>query len=502
MNSKREAISFGRFSSKPQEKGDSKHRQGQAYERILTRYSDKLTRSERFGFGVLFGEGESGFHGGHLAQGGSLRAFLDKLKSGEIDPRKSALCIDEWSRFSRIEPDLAVKLLSDIVRSGCPVVIHNPDMWVDEASISSPQFIIISFLLQQAHSASKEKSDWQTASWKGRRERADGLTKENVKSAVCPTWLSVEGNKYVENEKAPLLRQACELSTAGYGATEITRTLGNAFPGLLATLRSRTLIGEYRPAKREAGKKVKTGEVFEGFYPALLTVDQFNRLQASLDSRKFQKAKRGKFVTCLFSGLVFNADGVGMVIGTVHGRKILKPKTGKFRSLHYSVLETAMLDLFLDIAPEDLFPALHTADLATELRARIVDKQKQLTELKAKYLAGGSVALLDMITTVEKQIDNLQAELNGEEVKASVGRVDTLGATQDLVGHLAGLTGSDLLDARLRLKALIRTLVARIDVMIWASTKCGLVVTLANGKEVRVGETTKGGQMQVTLRAG
>src|SRR5262245_23910422 len=137
---KREAISFGRFSSRPQEKGDSVRRQEEAYRRVCEQFKDRCEPSARFGFGAFFGFGESGFHGRHLKKGGSLRALLDKMDSGEIDPSKVCLVVEAFDRLSRIEPDLAMRLLSDIVRRGCPVVVANNSMWIERESMGSANF--------------------------------------------------------------------------------------------------------------------------------------------------------------------------------------------------------------------------------------------------------------------------------------------------------------------------------------------------------------------------
>ncbi len=78
----RDAISYGRFSSKgKQEEGDSMRRQKEAYERVCDRYKDRCRPSERYGFGAIFGRGESGYHGRHLGKGGSLAKFLDLIRS-------------------------------------------------------------------------------------------------------------------------------------------------------------------------------------------------------------------------------------------------------------------------------------------------------------------------------------------------------------------------------------------------------------------------------------
>ncbi len=42
-NAKREAISYGRFSSSKQEEGDSTNRQSNAYDSVLNRYGEKVS---------------------------------------------------------------------------------------------------------------------------------------------------------------------------------------------------------------------------------------------------------------------------------------------------------------------------------------------------------------------------------------------------------------------------------------------------------------------------
>ena len=71
---KLEAISYGRFSSEKQEKGDSIERQKRAFNGVLARYSERLFPSSRFTF---FDPGLSGFHSANLKNGGDLARFLD-----------------------------------------------------------------------------------------------------------------------------------------------------------------------------------------------------------------------------------------------------------------------------------------------------------------------------------------------------------------------------------------------------------------------------------------
>lgn len=403
----REAISFGRFSAKgKQEQGDSVRRQQAAYERVCERYKDRCAPSTRYGFGSFFGRGESGFHARHLRKGGSLKVLLDKLQSGEIDPHKACIVVEAFDRLARVEPDLAMQLLSDIVRSGCPVVVDSPDLWIEPADLGGHKFLLIAAMLQLAHAESKQKSDRLTASWQARRASLG----QRPATSVCPRWCRARAGKFVlVPDLAAVVRRIYELCVGGMGAQAIARVLNDeGVPVLKPTkrnrgmwdlhavnfiLRTRTAIGEYQPRQfaRVGGKRklVDAGDPVRDYYPAAVDAELFYRAQGACDQRKVQTGRppAPHNGVNLFRGILFDADTRSSMTartGRVAGRtyKYLVPsvaiKDGKgWASVPYALVEAAFLtfvkELTLDSAEANTVRARLQAEetLAAEVRARI-----------------------------------------------------------------------------------------------------------------------------------
>jgi hypothetical protein len=261
-------------------------------------------------------------------------------------------------------------------------------------------------------------------------------------------------------------------------------------------LRQRTLLGEFQPGMREGEKSVKAGEAIEGYYPALLTLDEFYKVQAALDSRRKQKGRRGKLVTSLFTGLLIDTqDGEQMVVRRPRAKNVLvsngyfKGKS-KWRQLDYSIVETTLLTRFLALTPADLYPVQ-----AGKEAAELADVEGKIADLQAKMDAWGeealsrSAALSKLIATAEAKQLLLISRREEFRGKMATANDNTLGETQDLVTHLAGLEGDALLDARTRLKALIRQMVEMIGVIVHGPKEAAFVVSLNGGNEILIGDT-------------
>ena len=155
-----------------------------------------------------------------------MQNFLQsaKLKSREIDPSKVCLVVEAFDRLSRIEPDLAMQLLSDIVRSGCPVVVDSPDLWIEREDLGGHKFILIAAMMQLAHSESKQKSVRVKASWDSRKTKRA----ERPVTTVCPRWCRFEIGRFVLiPEKAEIVRRIFQMYVDGKGGQMIARTLND-----------------------------------------------------------------------------------------------------------------------------------------------------------------------------------------------------------------------------------------------------------------------------------
>src|SRR5262245_3313590 len=106
-------ISFLRFSSPEQGRGDSLRRQTKDTEQWCEKNDIPLDRSLS-----MTVKGKSAFKGDHLA---ALKDFLAKVESGEV-PRGSYLIIENLDRLSRQDERTAMKLWIDILDHGINIV--------------------------------------------------------------------------------------------------------------------------------------------------------------------------------------------------------------------------------------------------------------------------------------------------------------------------------------------------------------------------------------------
>jgi DNA invertase Pin-like site-specific DNA recombinase len=494
MKTQIEAISYGRFSSDAQAEGNSMTRQEQGYKDVLARYASRgLVESTRYGFGKIFLRGQSAFN----SEGEHLDIILDLIRSGEIKPGKCALVIDEWSRFSRMVPDLAVGKLSEIVRAGVPVIIASPDMWVDVADLGSQNFILIAFFIQNAHQESKNKSRHQKAVREHIRET--GLTKKNRRLKACPFWLTVgdDGQYHVIEEQAELVRRAMRLALT-HGCQEIFRLLGNptrsvkrrgkmieANLDILGVLRNRAIIGEFIPTLRVGKSARKELAPKPGYYPNIDTDGIFNRVQTALDSRKTMRGRKGKFITNLFTELCHGSDGLTMYVKAEGRGRVLKRRSvvgsGEYRTWSYPAIETALLRFLGELKLTETYNSP-----VDGLTAELAQVEKKLGIIKGRMASDDNLdELLDTVSRLSGRKKELVRLIESE--KGRVPETASLRQTQEILLALEKATGDDLLQLRSKLKAAIRRLVARVDCTFLqraGGKVCTLVVSLTNG-EVR-----------------
>ena len=298
----REAISYGRFSAKPQEEGDSTSRQRESYERVCQRYATRCLPSDRFAFGHFFGKGESGFKAEHLADGGSLAALITAMESGQIVPSKTVIVIEAFDRLGRLAPDLATGLLSQIVRAGCAIAVDRPDCWIGSVEdLNGMGWLQVQAMLFVAHEESKQKSGRLRSAWGKKKEKAS----EKPLTGVLPSWLRMERGKIVENKiSADLLRRIFEEAAAGLGGRAIVsafhkeailsigRKRNWSVPYVCRLLNDRRVIGEYQPYRKVGNKRVKEGPPVQGYFPQTIPLELWYRVQNQLAPRR--KAWQGR----------------------------------------------------------------------------------------------------------------------------------------------------------------------------------------------------------------
>ena len=108
------AISYKRFSTPKQARGDSVRRQSDLTEEYCSRRRLRLVDT-------YLDAGLSGFTGENMSDGGALRALLHAARDGKFKPG-THLIVESLDRLSRREISTAVRLFLDILDTGLVIV--------------------------------------------------------------------------------------------------------------------------------------------------------------------------------------------------------------------------------------------------------------------------------------------------------------------------------------------------------------------------------------------
>ena len=292
--------SYLRFSDPRQAAGHSAERQAQYAARWAADRGLVLDESL-----TLRDEGLSAFHSRHV-KSGALGVFLEAVRSGRVGPG-SVLVVEGLDRLSRAEPLEAQAQLTQIINAGITVVTASDGReYSREALRAQPMDLIYSLLVMiRAHEESATKSarvkaqirrqceGWIAGTWRGIiRQGRDPLWVElkpaTERGTGADAWRIVPA-------AADMARRIVDMYVAGYGATAITQRLGRVNP-----VTSTPLVGlqqVYRVVAQQALRGVREieldGQVYQlpGYYPPLLSDDEWASLQAARADRGKRRAK-------------------------------------------------------------------------------------------------------------------------------------------------------------------------------------------------------------------
>src|SRR5690242_13691464 len=115
-------------------------------------------------------------------------------------------------------------------------------------------------------------------------------------TAMCPQWLRLSKDRKsfeLDQKKVKVVRQIFADTIAGVGMSVIAKRLNQMRVPVFASwaspdatwhpsaikkiINNRAVIGEFRPARKIDGKRVPVGDVVEGYYPQIITKDEFYR---------------------------------------------------------------------------------------------------------------------------------------------------------------------------------------------------------------------------------
>lgn len=483
-----DAYSYLRWSSLPQGEGDSARRQDELRDAWLAKSGAVLNTSL-----TLRDEGVSAFTGSHRQNPDrhALAAFLDLVKRGRIR-RGSYLIVESLDRLSREHIRPALTLLLNLIDAGIRVVQLLPVEAVYDEHVEPMQLMMAIMELSRGNSESVMKSERVGRAWAQKKAEDAAVSKEPITKRV-PAWLCVEGGRFVvDEEKADAVRRVYRLAIGGSGIGIIVKRLNAEGVQPIAThkraaphwahstiaklLGNRATFGEYQPhTRRGGGKRRPDGKPVPGYFPSIITEDQWHAAQAALASRRGTGGPASPRVN-LFQGLLYDArDGSklhvcdkGQSNGRCSGPSYVSSKAAlgvpgsKYASFPVATFERAVLEKLREIDPREILPGNGAAEKVLTLTGQRAAAEARLEQVKAQLIDGDDDAgpVAEAARALRVKIDRLAEELAQAQREAASPLSAAWGEAKSLLDVLDGS------DARLRLRAALRRVVEGIRVLI------------------------------------
>lgn len=326
------AYSYIRFSSPEQARGTSLGRQVDRAREYAAK--NGLSLDDSLTFKDL---GVSAYDQSNLGPGSALGQFLDLVKAGRV-PRGSYLLIESLDRLSRATITVALQLLLSVLNEGIVVVTLMDGCRYEQTNTSKDftQLLVSLTILQRANEESQTKADRVSSAW--RRKRAGAGVAKLTK--LCPGWLELSADRrtFVQlPDRVAVVRLIVDLTLQGIGREKIAKELNRRSVKSIANprqshrqegskanlerswhgsyigklLTNRALVGEFQPHRVETsdgankGKRVPDGPPVAGYFPALITEEEFARLQDVMkEARVAGRGRKGAGFANLFTGLL------------------------------------------------------------------------------------------------------------------------------------------------------------------------------------------------------
>lgn len=499
------AYSYIRFSSSPQERGDSIRRQTELSTKYAAAHGLDLDKSK------VRDEGVSAFDGSNVEKG-ELGDFLQQVRNGSI-PRGSVLLVESFDRLSRADTWQAFAVFRQILDQGITIVtladgnVFSPESMKGESAML-PMITSIVYMAR-AHEESVRKSQRVRAAWKSKRENAS-----NAKlTATCPQWMKLSSDrKFFEliPENVKVVRRIIDLQLQGMGQQSIVKLLnqegvspinyrsriGNGWhPSTIQKIStSPALYGAYQPTTGEGKSRVPAGELVEDYFPPLITKGEFHSLQLARQDRLSRgRGAKGPAFTNLFSGLL-KCGYCGSAMNITGHKPVDAPRT--IRSIVCSGAKRGLgCEHFIMWGYDDFERTVMTylkgvdignlINSGSSVSAQISSVEKEIAEIRVErdgvakriqtLLAvieqGGNFSTIrDRFAALEESVVLLAAKIDNREkelirLRDALSDVATVKqSVLTLYERMAQSDDNELFQLRAKLAAQVRKVVARIDV--------------------------------------
>lgn len=438
-------------------------------------------------------EGLSAYHQKHI-KNGALGIFLEAINTGKI-PTGSVLIVEGLDRLSRAEPALAQAQLHQIISAGITVVTASDGKRYNrESQKSDPMSMIYSLLIMiRAHEESETKSKRVADSLRRKCEAwVAGKYRGKISCGADPSWVRwVDGRFELIPELAEAIRLAVSMFCEGNGALRILRELDSRRMQITGS-RQLGNINQLLTAKQHLflGDRIVTASGadyrLEGYYPALLTAEEHNRLVVATTQRKaapHRFSTKGAIPSIVTGvGITVCGDCGGAIVarnakhkdckGEVHRRTVcLRCQAGlRSGSCAATWLENALFDFCSDQFNLDAItsPGGESAELLSEraqLVTRIADIDAKIAKLVDAALDGDlPQALIKRMHDMETEL--VQTKQREQQVAAelSAAKSGATVASAELWEQLRSASLNLDYDSRIKVRQLVRDTFSRIVV--------------------------------------
>jgi DNA invertase Pin-like site-specific DNA recombinase len=292
------AVSYIRFSSPEQAKGDSFRRQSEAAAAWAKSNGYEIKQSlEDLGVSAYRGRNE---------QAGDFADFLAAAEAGEL-PKDSVLIVENLDRVSRQAPRKALTTFLRLINAGVGIMtltdgtLHTAES-LDKDPIGMGLFGAL-MVMVRANGESRLKGERVAAAWSKKRKKAREAAVPMTDR--IPNWLDSKRDAagrrtFSENKHANTVRRIFAETVQGLGRRMIAKGLnrGEGTPTFLSgngwqistigkILAGRTVLGEYQPCRRdETGKLVPDGPPILNYYPAVVDETLWEQANAAIGLRR------------------------------------------------------------------------------------------------------------------------------------------------------------------------------------------------------------------------
>lgn len=481
---KAKAYSYIRMSTDLQLRGDSLRRQREASQKYAEENNLELVEGMS-----LEDIGVSAFQGRNISQG-ALGRFLSKAQAGEIEPG-SFLIVESLDRLTRQSPREATSAFLQILQAGINIVTLMDGHLYEAGKGDFAELIYSVVVMSRAHDESQTKSSRVSAAWSNKRRNA----KSKILTAMVPSWLSLEPDRsgfLVNTDRASVVRRIFEEADQGKGSFQIARLLNRkGVPGFTAgkswhesyvtrILTNRATIGEFQPHRYVNGKRVPDGDPVSGYFPMVIPVELFERVQVGRHIRKNRgSGRKGIANTNLFSqvakcgycdGSVYLIDkGAkpkgGLYLRCDNSRRGTKCKSSSWPLAHF---EQAFLTFVKELDVQAIIDEPARLEKARTARARIsiVEDELRGQELlrtrafELLAIEGTDLAFVqDRLTSHAEKITSMRNEVAKLKLELAVPVERKVQAAEDMLQLISNVCLSDqkMNDARIRIADWIRT---------------------------------------------